>query len=183
MVPKVRLNMKSSVNLTKTLSLLAGFIFMTLIITSCAGSSTLVKGTIMCHDGEPFAGKEVVLVPLLPGEKIEIFSPSKGGTREVLLSVWNIDILGGEKIIFATGRSGRAMKAETDSKGSFVIKNIDPGKYILLWMVAGSAIVTGTKDGFIRVVSEQGKTSNLGKITLLPSNESVIKWEKKHSQD
>ena len=171
--------MKSSVNLTKVISLLAGFIFMTLIIASCAGPSTLIKGTIICHDGEPFTGKEVVLIPLLPGEKIEIFSPSKGGIREVLLSVWDLDILGGEKIIFATDRSGRAIKAKTDSKGSFVIKNVDPGKYILLQMVAGSAIIMGTKDGFIRVISEQEKTSNLGKITLLPSNESVIEWEKK----
>ena len=171
--------MKSPVNLTKVISLLACFIFMTLIVAACASPSTLVKGTIMCHDGEPFAGKEVVLVPLLQGEKIEIFSPSRGGTREILLSVWGLDILGGEKIIFATDRSGRAIKGKTDSKGSFVIKNVDPGEYILLWMVAGGANIMGTKDGFIRVVSEQGKTSNLGKITLLPSNESIIEWEKK----
>ncbi|MBM3701530.1 MAG: carboxypeptidase regulatory-like domain-containing protein [Actinobacteria bacterium] len=137
----------------------------------------------MRHDGEPFAEKEVVLVPLLPGEKIEIFSPSKGGTREVSLSVWDIDILEGEKIIFATDRNGRAMEVKTNSEGSFVIKNVDPGKYILLQMVAGSVIIMGTKDGFIRVVAEEGKTNDIGTITLLHPSESIIEWEKKRSQE
>ena len=152
-------------------------------MAACAGPSTVVNGTIIRHDGEPFAGKEVVLVPLLPGEKIEIFSPSKGGKREVSLSVWDIDILEGEKIIFATDRSGRAMEVKTNSKGSFVIKNVDPGKYILLQMVAGSVIIMGTKDGFIRVVAEEGKTNDIGTITLLHPSESIIKWEKKRSQE
>ena len=175
--------MKSSVNFTIVPAILFGIISLALIAVACAGSSTWVKGTIMRHDGEPFAGKEVVLVPLLPGDKIEIFSPSRGGKREISLSVWGIDILGGEKIIFATDRNDRAMSAKTDSKGSFVIKNVDPGKYILLQMVAGRAIIMGTKDGFIRVVAEEGKTNDIGTITLMPSNESIIEWEKKHSQD
>lgn len=72
----------------------------------------------MRHDGEPFAGKEVVLVPLLLGEKIEIFSSSKGGTREVLLSVWDIDILGGEKIIFATDRVVVLLKPKLIAKAA-----------------------------------------------------------------
>ena len=89
----------------------------------------------------------------------------------------------GEKIIFATDRNGRAMEVKTNSEGSFVIKNVDPGKYILLQMVAGSVIIMGTKDGFIRVVAEEGKTNDIGTITLLHPSESIIEWEKKRSQE
>ena len=42
------------------------------LIVGCVGPSTSVKGTILHHTGEPLAEKEVILIPLLPDDKVTV---------------------------------------------------------------------------------------------------------------
>ena len=140
-------------------------------LSGCLGLSA-VKGKIVRDTGEPLAEKEIILIPVLEGEKVKVLK-NYGGVTEAPLNSLNLGI--GGKILFETAGGKPRWKTKTDGNGNFVIADVPSGRYVLLRMVAGSVIIMGTKNGFIIFdVTEQG-TRDLGTITLLPSGESIPK--------
>jgi len=145
-----------------------------LLIAGCFGPSAAVKGTILQHSGEPLAEKEVILIPLLPDDKVAVIEEGPGVFMKYEAGFDNLEkpVFGGllVRVICEADRRGVAKwKTKTDDKGSFVITNVDPGKYVLFQSVAGRQIKMGTKEGWIRIDVKEGQTNELGTITLLDS--------------
>ena len=57
-------------------------ICLSLLLGAC-GPSTSVTGTILEKTGEPFVGKDIVLVPLLSRDKVTIMATRVGGLMEI----------------------------------------------------------------------------------------------------
>lgn len=146
------------------------FLLAVVLLAGCLGPSTSVKGRIFEASGEPLAGKEVLLIPLSDEDKVAVFG--RTGQREVALN--NLGSMGmGEKIMLSTAGGKTRWRTETDSEGNFEIVGLEPGKYVLMRMVAGSVIVMGSDEGWIRVDVPEGQTIDLGTVTLLASGDSI----------
>ena len=148
-----------------------------ILLFACFGPSSAVKGEILQDSGEPFAGKEVVLVTLSDEDTVTV---AKGASkREVPLSELGrkLDVLAGDRIVFETSGGTARWKTKTDDAGEFVMGGLEPGGYVLFRMVAGCVIQIGTDTGYIRVEVQEGETTDLGTITLLPSSESIVGHE------
>ena len=142
-----------------------------LSLTGCMGMSR-VKGKIIRDTGEPLAKKEIILIPLLEGEKIKVLKSYSGVTQAPLN---NLNLGVGGKILFETAGGKPRWKTKTDSQGNFTITGVPQGKYVLFRMVAGSVIIMGTQDGFITIDVQEDETKDLGTIVLLPSGELIPK--------
>lgn len=144
-------------------------ICLVLLISGCVGPSTEVKGTILQHTGEPLAEKEVILIPLLPDDKVTVIEEGTGVFVKYEAHLDNMKPLFGGlvvSVICEADRRGCKWKTKTDNTGSFIIKNVDPGKYVLFQSVAGIQIRMRTNEGWIRINVQEGETNNLGTITL-----------------
>lgn len=144
-------------------------ICLVLLISGCVGSSTEVKGTILQHTGEPLAEKEVILIPLLPDDKVTVIEKGKGVFMKYETRLDNRKPLFGGIVVSVmceADRRGCKWKTKTDNTGSFTIKNVNPGKYVLFQRTAGIQIRMRTDNGWIRINVQEGETNNLGTITL-----------------
>lgn len=141
------------------------------IFTSGCASSASVKGTILQSSGDPLANKEIILIPVLDGNRIKVFrSPAR--ITEAPLNKLRMGI--GDKIMFEPGRNRKARwKTKTNDAGNFVIRNVAPGKYVLFEIVAGIVIRVGTKEGHIIIDVQEEQIKDIGTITLLASNEKI----------
>ena len=149
-----------------------------LLVACVGGSSPSVAGIIVKHTGEPFAGKDIVLVRLLPGDKVTVAARRVGGLMELEVPLVELatTMNPGDRILYDTDRMGAARwKATTKDDGSFLVRNVEPGRFVMLWMVAGGLYEIGTDEGHIRIAVQEGQTSDLGTITLLSSSEPIVK--------
>ena len=144
---------------------------LTLFISGCMGMTT-VKGRIVRDTGESLVQKEVILIPLLEGEKLKVLK-AYGGIQEAPLNDLNLGI--GGKILFESAGGKPKWKTKTDGQGNFAIAGIPRGRYVLFRMVAGSVIIMGTEDGFITIDVQEEGTKDLGTITLLPFDKPIPK--------
>ena len=149
-----------------------------LTLLAACGASTSVKGTILDSTGKPFAGKTMILIPLLPEDRVKVSSLRVGGimTLVVPLTEWKYP----DDIVYE--RDGRGLPkwtADTNDAGDFVIGGMPPGKYVLLWLGAGAVGRTvyriGAGEGFIRIEVQEGQTYDLGRLTLLNFSEPIVK--------
>ncbi|MCK4244584.1 MAG: hypothetical protein KAX20_03055 [Candidatus Omnitrophica bacterium] len=161
---------KKSLSKTAVLIFIVVVIYSVLLISGCVGPSTEIKGTILRHTGEPLAEKEVILIPLLPDDKVTVIEKGNGVFVKYEKRLDNLGkrLFGGLAIsvICEADRRGCKWKTKTDNTGSFIIKNVDPGKYVLFQSVAGIQIRMRTDKGWIRINVQEGETNNLGTITL-----------------
>ena len=144
-------------------------ICLVLLISGCVGPSTEVKGTILRHTGEPFAEKEVILIPLLLDDKVTVIEEGTGVFMKYETHLDNMKPLFGGlvvSVICEADRRGCKWKTKTDDTGSFIIKNVDPGEYVLFQRMAGIQIRMRTDKGWIRINAQEGETNSLGTITL-----------------
>lgn len=147
-------------------------ICLVLLISGCAGPSSEVKGTILQHTGEPFAKEEVVLIPLMPGDKVNVIEEGNLVFAKYEAPLENLKPrVGGlmVKVLCAVDRRGTCKwKTKTDNTGSFIIKNVNPGKYVLLqWLkVTSGTVRIRTDEGLILVNVQEEGTNDIGTITL-----------------
>ncbi len=139
------------------------------LLVACLGPSTSVKGTILRSSGETFAGRDVILIPVLAGDKVTVFAIRAGGAMKIQVP---LDELGktlnpGDHIMFETGGGGAAKwRTKTSDRGDFLIKSVAAGEYVLFQMIGGSVYRMRTEEGYIRIDVEEGETKDLGTITL-----------------
>ena len=160
---------KKSLYKTVRLIFIAVVICLVPLISGCVEPSTEVKGTILQHTGEPLAEKEVILIPLLPDDKVTVIEEGNGVFVKYEARLDNMKPLFGGlvvSVICEADHRGCKWKTKTDNTGSFIIKNVDPGKYVLFQSVAGIQIRMRTNEGWIRINVHEGETNNLGTITL-----------------
>lgn len=162
---------KENLNKTAGQIFIAVVVCLVLLISGCVGPSTEVKGTILQHTGEPLAEKEVILIPLLPDDKVTVIEEGNGVFMKYetrLDDNLRKPLFGGliVKVMCEADSHGCKWKTRTDNTGSFIIKNVDPGKYVLFQRTVGIQIRMCTNEGWIRINVQEGETNNLGTITL-----------------
>ena len=155
-----------------------GVILITCMVAAC-GPSTSVKGIILDSTGKPFAEKKMILVALLPGDQVAITSLRAGGVMSLVvpLTEWKAST---DDIIYERGTGGTPKwAASTNAAGEFAIRSVPPGKYVLLWLGSGAIIPKvypiGANGEFIRMDVQEGKTLDLGTLTLMSFSEPVVK--------